>query len=97
MSWTLPPRHPRSSEDALVGFRIGDTTASDLSALQRVQLLGQCTDLNTLVWTISTIRTHTSSADHELLCTPPPTHQMDGYTSSQSLPGMMDIPFHPLG
>ncbi len=33
---------------ALMGFRVGDTAALGLSELQRVQLLGQCTDLNTI-------------------------------------------------
>jgi len=34
--------------EALMGFRIGVTAAPGLSELQRVQLLGQCTDVNTI-------------------------------------------------
>ncbi len=48
---------------ALMGFRIEDTAALGLSELHRVQLLSNCTDLNTIAWIISTIRTHTSSAE----------------------------------
>ena len=80
-----------------MGFRKGDTAASRLSELQRVQLLGQRTDLNTITWTISTIRTYTSFADHEPPCTPSPTHRSGEYTSSPTLLNMMDIPFLPLG
>jgi len=80
-----------------MGFRVGYTAASCLSELQRVQLLGQCTDLNTITWTISTIRTHTLSAEHNPMCTPSPTHGSGGFTSSLALPGVMDIPFLPPG
>ena len=34
--------------ETLMGFRIGDTAAPRLSELQRVPLLGKCTDLNTM-------------------------------------------------
>ena len=34
--------------EALMGFHIGDTAAPGLPALHRIQILGQCTDLNTL-------------------------------------------------
>ena len=34
--------------EAFMGFRVGDTAAPCLSELRRVQLLGQCTDLNTI-------------------------------------------------
>ena len=43
------------ARETLMGFPVGDTTALDLSELQRVQLLGQCTDLNTKIK--NTIRT----------------------------------------
>jgi len=52
--------------EALMGVHIGDTAAPGLSALQRVQLLGQCTDLNTLAWTLSIIRSHAPPpAEHD--------------------------------
>ena len=83
--------------DVLMGFRVGDTAAAGLSALQRVKLLGQPTDLNTLAWTISTIRMHTSSAEHDPTCTFSPTERIGGCTFSQALQGMMDILLLPLG
>ena len=79
-----------------MGFRVGYFAARGLSKLQRDQVLGQCTDLNTITWTISTIRTHTSFAEHDPRCTPSPTQQFGGYTSCLALPGMRDIPFPPL-
>ncbi len=83
--------------EALMGFRVGDTAARGLSELQRVQLLGKCTDLDTITWIISTIRTHMPSAEHYPMCTPSPTHGSGGFTSSLALPGVMDIPFLPHG
>ena len=85
------------AKEALTGFHIGDIDAPGLSALQRIQLLGQYTTLNTLAWTLSTIRTHASLAEDDPSCTSPLTHKNCGYMSSQALSGMMDIPFLPLG
>ena len=48
----------RGGQGGLMGFRVGDTAAPRLYKLHRVHLLGQCTDLNTILWTISTIRQH---------------------------------------
>ena len=85
-----------SAEVEEMGFRIGDTAAPGLSDLQRFQLLVQSTDLNTLAWTISTIRMHTFSAEHDSPCKSSPTYRIGGYTSSQAFPSMMDIPSSPL-
>jgi hypothetical protein len=79
-----------------VVFGVGDTAAPRLSELHRVQLLGQCTDLDTIPWTISPIRQLTSFAEHGPWCKPSPTHRSGGYTSCLDLPGMRDIPFFPL-
>jgi hypothetical protein len=59
----LPATPSAEVLEALMGFRVGDTAALGLSEAQRDQLLGQCTDLNTLTWTISTIRRHTLPAE----------------------------------
>ena len=83
--------------ETLMGFRVGDTAAPYLYELQRVQLLGQCTDLNTITCTISTIRTHTLPAEYDPMYTPSPTHGNGGFASSLALPGVMDIPFLPHG
>jgi hypothetical protein len=79
--------------EALMGFRAGDTTAPSLSESQRVELLGQCTDLNITTWTISTIHTLTLHVEREPQCTPSPTH-WNG-TSCLDLPVPMDTPFLP--
>ena len=62
-------------KEVLMRFCGGDTAAPILSELQRVQLLGQYTDLNTITWTISTIRQHTSFAEHSPRSTPSLTHR----------------------
>ena len=76
-----------------MGFRVGDTTGPSLSEAQRVQLLDQCTDLNTLTWAISTIRRHTLQAEHDPHCHSAPTQQWD--TSLLYLPHMRDTPMLP--
>ena len=77
-----------------MGFRvIGDTTAPGLSESQRVQLLGQCTDLNTMTWTISTICKLTSPVERNPRGTPSPTHSNG--TSCLALPRLMDTSFLP--
>ena len=49
-----------------------------------------------LAWTISAIRTHSLPAAHVSPCVTPPNWR-DGYTSSQALPGIVDIPCLPHG
>jgi hypothetical protein len=78
--------------EALTGFHIGYTVVPGHSELHRIQLLEQCTDLKTTAWTISTIRTHILSEYPDPSCSPTPIIQFDLYTSSKSLPGMMDKP-----
>jgi hypothetical protein len=48
-----------------MGFRVGDTAAPCLSELQRVQLRDNHIDLNTITWTIFTIRARTLPAEHD--------------------------------
>jgi hypothetical protein len=55
-------RHPNISPppevgEVLMGFTSGDTTAEGLSPDQRIHLLGKCTDLNLLRWTLALIST----------------------------------------
>jgi hypothetical protein len=61
MLYTMDSLANASAEvkEALMGLRVGDTAAPCLIKLQRVQLLGKCTNVNTTTWTISAIRTHT--------------------------------------
>jgi hypothetical protein len=80
-------------KEALIGFRVRDTSALGLFESQRVQLLGQCTDLNTMTWTLSTIRTLTLLVQRDPRCTPSPTHWKG--TSCLDLTGMMDTLFLP--
>ncbi len=45
--------------EALMGFQVGDIGApADFSQNERVQLMGQCTDLNAIALTGATIRAH---------------------------------------
>jgi hypothetical protein len=81
--------------EALIGFWVGNTAAPRLSELQRAQLLGHCAYLNSILWTTSTIRQHTSFAEHEPRSTPSPTHRNGGYTSCLDLSGMRGIPLLP--
>jgi hypothetical protein len=76
-----------------MGFRVGDRAAPSLSEAQRVQLIGQCTDLNTLTWTISTIRRHTLPKEHNHAFRPSPTHQWN--TSILYLPHLENTPMLP--
>jgi hypothetical protein len=71
----LPATPSVEAREALMGFRVGETAAPGLSDAQRVQLLGQCTDLNTLTWNKSTICRHTLLAEQNHEGPPPPTQQ----------------------
>jgi hypothetical protein len=93
--WTLPPRHSRRSGRRSWGF-VSETPPPRLSEL-RVQLLGQCSYVNTITWTITIIRHHTSYAEHGPRSTPSPTHRNVGCTSCLDLPGMRGILFLPSG
>jgi len=46
-----------------MGIRVGDTGAWGLFQNQRVQLLGQCTDLNAISWLMATIQAHLVPTD----------------------------------
>jgi len=76
---------------SLMEFRVSETRAANLSKNQHIQLLGRCTVPNAISWTLATVRAHTD--------TPPavgPQHQGQGYTSSQPLLAMADIPVFPI-
>jgi hypothetical protein len=53
--WKDGTRTPPSPEvrETLMGFASGDTDAPGLSPAQRIHILGMCTDLNILHWTIA--------------------------------------------
>jgi hypothetical protein len=45
-----------------MGFPVGDTGAPNLSKNERTQLLGRCTDINAISWTLAIIRAYTAAA-----------------------------------
>ncbi len=49
---TLTPPSPEVRE-TLMGFTSGATDATGLSPAQRIHILGMCTDLNILHWTMA--------------------------------------------
>jgi hypothetical protein len=78
-----------------MGFTSGDTAAEGLSTEQRMHLLGQCTDLNILHWTLALIST-TPKEDH----TPstrvhPRVPWANTYTFSQQLLNLAETQAHP--
>ena len=79
-----------------MGFPVGDTGAPDLSHNHRTQLLGRCTDLNAISWTLAIIRAHTADAAADIPAVAGPPHQVQGYSFSQLLTTMADIPVFPI-
>ena len=49
--------------EALMGFKVGETDIPGLPTSQRVQLLGQSKDLDSISWAIATIRAHIPTLD----------------------------------
>jgi hypothetical protein len=81
---------------ALTGFGVRGTGAPGLSQAHRIHLLGQCTDLNAIPWTIATIRSHLVSTTTNTPEEVAPAHLLGGYTSSQPLPALVDMPLFPV-
>ena len=82
---TLRPPSPEVRE-ILMGFTSGDTEATGLTPAQRNYILGQCSDLNRLHWTIS--RVGYTSRGHHAPCPRehPEIPRENNYTFSQPLP-----------
>ncbi len=76
--------------EAVMGFRVRDTAAYGLSEAQRVQMLGQCTDLDVLTWITSTIRKHTLPLEHDPQGPSTPTQQWNTFVLD--LPHLGDTP-----
>jgi len=78
MLYTMDTHTPPSTDvrEALMGFRVEDTAVPGLSESQRVQLVGQFIDLNTMTWTISKIRSLTLPVERGPRGTPSPTYSI---------------------
>ncbi len=87
----LPSTPFAEIKEALMGFRVRYTDARGLSTLQKIHLFGQFTDLNSIAWTKSTIRTYTSSKEPSSSTERSLTTRASGYTSSQAIPCMEDV------
>jgi hypothetical protein len=76
-----------------MGFTSGDTDATGLSPAQRTHILGMCTDLNILHWTIAQITN--PGHQHTQLGDTPHIPQTTTYTFSQPLPNLDEAPALP--
>ena len=76
-----------------MGFTSGDTDAPGLSPAQRIPILGMCTDLNILHWTMAqtTNPGHQHTQLGDILHIPPTTT----HTFSQPLPNLEETPALP--
>ncbi len=90
-----PAAQTTEVREALMGFRIGDTRVPGLSQHQRVHLLGQCTDLNAIAWTVTSIQTHLTLTGQATPNEVVAKYLKEGYTSSQPFPTMTDTPLLP--
>ena len=75
---------------ALVGFTIGDTEAEGLSPGQRIRILGQCTDLNIVQWTLAQAPTSSSENSAPHTREHPIKPWANTYTFSQPLPDLKE-------
>ena len=73
-----------------MGFTRGDTAAAGLSPAQRIHILGQCTDLNILHWTLNQVTTNTEEAPTSPSRAHSDTPWENTYTFSQPLPNLED-------
>jgi len=80
-----------------MGFAGGDTEATGLISAQRNHILGQCTDLNLLHWTIS-MANYTSRGHHAPRPREHPKRPWENtYTFSQQLPNLREEHTLPTG
>jgi hypothetical protein len=75
-----------------MSFRVGETDVSCISTYQRFHLLGHSTYINSISWTIVTFRAHNSFPDPVLQRPIDYDQRSGGYTSSQTIPSMEDMP-----
>jgi hypothetical protein len=73
-----------------MGFHVGDTGAPYLSHNQRIHLLGQCTDLNAICWTMGKIRANLVTTEVNTPTEEESIHRSEGFTYSQPLPTLVD-------
>jgi hypothetical protein len=81
--------------EALMGFNVDETSIPGLVTTKRVYLLGQSTYLNTMSCAIATIRAHITSLDPASHDPSKNTQRRGGFTFSQTLPYMENMPNHP--
>ncbi len=81
----------------LMGFTSGDTAAEGLSPDQRIHILGQCTDLNILHWTLALVTTITAEAPTSPTRAHPGLPWENTYTFSQPLPNLEEAQALPTG
>ena len=88
LMWNGAMMPPPSLEvrEALMGFTGGDTNTGNLSPTQRNHILGQCTDLNLLHWTLALASASPSRIPTTNLREAPDTPVGPTYTFSQPLP-----------
>jgi len=75
-------------KEALMGFTAGDTAAPGLNTEQRNHMLGQCTDLNILNWTLSIVRNAPTRLHNPNTRECPNYPGPSTYTFSQPLPNL---------
>ncbi len=75
---------------------MGNTGEPDLSQNQRTHLLGRCTDINAISWSLATITAHATAPAVDTPTVVGPPHQGHGYTSSHPLPAIAGIPVFPI-
>ena len=78
-----------------MGFNVDETSIPGLVTTKRVYLLGQSTYLNTMSCAIATIRAHITSLDPASHDPSKNTQRRGGFTFSQTLPYMENMPNHP--
>jgi hypothetical protein len=93
---TLTSPSPEVRE-VLLGFTNGDTEAGELSPSQRIHILGQCTDLHILHWTLAQASTASSENRDSHPREHPGIPWQHTYTFSQPLPDLNEAHTLPNG
>ena len=92
-----PDITPPEVREVLMGFTSGDTAAEGLTPDQRIHILGQCTDLNIMHWTLTQVTTNTAEAPTSPTRAHPGLPWENTYTFSQPLPNLEEAPALPTG
>ena len=82
--------------EVLMGFTSGDTAVGGLSPDQRIHILGQCTDLNILHWTLALVNANPTEAHNSPTRVHPGIPWEDTYTFSQPLPNLEEAQALPI-